>query len=108
VSLSHCVSVLKIFFARSAECSRPTAAAAPQMAQRRIHATNPLHLCHFSDISRANRHAKMSIQRFLPCFPPVISAALMQFLQMKGIGIAPLCYEILGDDTFQINALLFS
>ncbi len=41
---------------------------------RRTHVSYPLHLCHFSGISRASRHAKMSIWRFLGGDSPVISA----------------------------------
>jgi len=37
-------------------------------------------LRHFSAISRASRHTKMSIQRFLGSFPPVISADKLQFV----------------------------
>jgi hypothetical protein len=33
-----------------------------------------------SGISRASSHHKMSIQRFLPCFPPIISAGNLQIL----------------------------
>jgi hypothetical protein len=51
-----------------------------QTAQRWHYGSNPLHLCHFSSISRASRRAKLSIQRFLGCFPPVISAEVMQNL----------------------------
>jgi len=34
-----------------------------------------------SDISRTSRLALVSIQRFLPCFPPAISAGILQFMQ---------------------------
>ena len=38
-----------------------------------------------SGISRASRHAIVSIQRFLGCFPPAISAGNLHKLQQKRI-----------------------
>jgi hypothetical protein len=52
------------------------------MAQRRTYGSISLHLCHFSDISRASRHTKVSIQRIYLCFPPAISAGNLQKLQL--------------------------
>jgi len=54
---------------------------APTFATRRTYGNYPLQLRHFSGLSRASRHAKMLIQRFLPRFPPDISAEVMQFVQ---------------------------
>jgi hypothetical protein len=48
---------------------------------RRTYESKPLRLCHFSAISRASRHAKMSIQRIAPVEPPVISADELHNLQ---------------------------
>ncbi len=47
--------------------------------RRRTHGKLLLHLCYFSAISRSCRHAKLSIQRFLPLFPPIIAAEKLHF-----------------------------
>ncbi|MBI1280462.1 MAG: hypothetical protein GC179_20235 [Anaerolineaceae bacterium] len=75
--------MLEVSFAiaRSATSSRLSAATTSQIAQRWHHGSNPLHLRHFSAISRTNRRHKMSIQRLLSRFPPDNSAEVMQFLQ---------------------------
>ncbi len=58
----------------------------PQQRQTRIatrwHQPNhPLQLRHFSDMERASRRYKMSIQRLTPSHPPAISAGVLQNLQ---------------------------
>ena len=72
-------------FAFSAARSHISAATTPQYAQRRIHPTNPLHLCHFSGISRSSRRAKMTIQRLAPSKPPAISADELHNLRILRI-----------------------
>jgi hypothetical protein len=67
-------------FAFSAASSRPSAESARTICTRWIRASQPLHWCHFSGLSRTSRHTKMSIQRFLGGFPPLISAAIVQFV----------------------------
>ncbi len=63
-----CVFVVKMFL----YCNDSSSSA--QIAQRRIYASYPLQLRQFSGISRTTRRTKLSIQRFLGGFPPVISA----------------------------------
>ncbi len=75
------VGVRGTAFAVSAAHSLTLAATTPQIAQRRTHPTNPLQLRHFSEISRASRCTKLSIQRIAPSNPPLISAGIMQNLQ---------------------------
>ncbi len=56
-----------------------------------------LHSCHFSIASRSCRHTKLSIQRFLPRFPPAISAVKMQsvpFVLIIRIKCIKLKYQI--------------
>src|SRR6266536_3374046 len=79
-SLSHCASVLKMHL---------------PLHFRRIAPLHPLQrhdICDavdireptaaLSGISRTSRHAKVSIQWFLSCFPPVISAEVLHKLQL--------------------------
>lgn len=68
-------------FARSAEYSLASANSALAIVQRWNQASQPLHVCHFGSLSRATRHAKMSIRRFLGGFPPAISADKLHSLQ---------------------------
>ncbi len=82
------VGVRGIAFAFSADYSRVIAATTPPIATRRTQGNMPLHLRHFSGISRANRRAKMSIQRTYGSFPPVISAGNMRNLRMMRM----ICY----------------
>ncbi len=65
----------------SAGYSRQSAATTPQIAQRREAPTSPLQLCYFSGFSRASRHAKVTIQRIAPVFPPAISAEVLRISQ---------------------------
>jgi len=57
-----------------------SAATVPTFTTRQTHGNYPLQLRHFSGISRASRHAKMSIQRHRGSVPPVISVGNMQNL----------------------------
>jgi hypothetical protein len=52
-----------------------------QIVQRWKQPSQPLHLCHFSGISRTSRQHKMTIQRLAPSQPPAISAGNMQNVQ---------------------------
>jgi hypothetical protein len=79
--LRLCVKFFVLAFAFSADYSRLSAATTPESATRRTHGSQSLHLCHFSGLGRASRVAKMSIQRMLTGFPPLISAEFMQFVQ---------------------------
>jgi len=79
--LLRAVALSLSVFAPSAAVSRPSAATTVTFATRRTHGSQPLHLRHFSSISRASRHAKMSIQRIAPVFLPVISAGNLQIVQ---------------------------
>jgi hypothetical protein len=78
-----CAFVVKnaFVFAFSAAFSLTSAATAPTFATRRPYGNHLLQLRQFSGSSRANRGTKLSIQRFLPCFPPVISADGLQIVQ---------------------------
>ena len=76
-----CSLQLVATFAFSAAHSHPSAKPTMPIVQRRSSPSHPLHLCHFSGISRANRHVKVSIQRITPSLPPIISAGIMQNLQ---------------------------
>ena len=49
------------------------------IAQRRTHASESRHVCHFSGNARPSRRLKMSIRRFLPSVPRDNSAGIMQF-----------------------------
>jgi hypothetical protein len=69
-------------FAFSATSSCPSAAATVTIATRWYPPVYPPHLRHFSGSSRDSRHAKMSIQRLAPSHPPVISADLLQIVQL--------------------------
>jgi hypothetical protein len=77
-SLQPSAFALNALFALSADRSLTPANANAQIAQRQYEPNQPLHLCHFSALSRTSRRHKMSIRRLLPCFPPVISAGNMR------------------------------
>jgi hypothetical protein len=69
------------FFAFPAACSLPSAATALPFAPRQTQPSHPLQLRQFSGYSRTSRGIKLSIQRFLPCLPPDISADNLHKLQ---------------------------
>jgi hypothetical protein len=52
-----------------------------QIAQRWQYGSVSRHSCHFSGKFGGCRRPKISIQRFLPGLPPVISAEVLQILQ---------------------------
>lgn len=63
--------------------SLTSAATALPIVQRRPYRSHPLQLRRFSTISRATRHAKVSIQRYYGSVPPVISADYRHKLQFN-------------------------
>jgi hypothetical protein len=80
---------IRIFMATicitSADCSRPSAATTLAFFTRRPYVSHSRHLSHFSGISRAICHTKMSIQRIAPVFPSVIPADKLQTLHKNCI-----------------------
>ncbi len=78
-----CVFVVNnaLRFAFLAASSLTLAATAPTFATRRTYANHPLQMRQFGGISRVSRGTKMSIQRLLPCLPPVNSADVLQIVQ---------------------------
>jgi len=81
-SLWDCVKNPRVFalnhiafaYAYSADHSRTSAETTLAIGTRRQHASIPRHQYKFGGISRAIRGTKMSIQRFAPVNPPVMSA----------------------------------
>jgi len=79
-----CASAVQLHFS-SFLCvfaiQRITPAYPPNLHQRRTRGSISRILRHFSGFSRASTLHFVSIQRFLPYFPPDISAENVQFLQ---------------------------
>jgi hypothetical protein len=74
------LGVKSFVFAFSADFSLASAKTTMAIFTRRIYGRQSLHWCHFGGINQASCRAKMSIQRIVPSFPPVISAEVLQNL----------------------------
>lgn len=65
-----------------AATSPASAKGAVPFVQRWKQPCYPPQVCHFSGLSRASRHPRVSIQRLLGGLPPAISADVLQILQI--------------------------